>query len=37
MPVFGLNLLFVLLFAGSALLFRHAGDKPGAAGVQTPA
>ena len=28
MPVFGLNSVFVLLFVGSALLFRHAGGKP---------
>jgi len=26
-PVFGLNFCFVLLFAGSSLLFRHAGTK----------
>ena len=35
-PVFGLNFCFVLLFAGSALLFRHAGTKSGGAGVATP-
>ena len=34
-PVFGLNFFFVLLFAGSALLFRHAGSKPGGGVVQT--
>jgi hypothetical protein len=26
--VFGLNFVFVLLFAGAALLFRYAGTKP---------
>jgi hypothetical protein len=35
-PVFGLNFVFVLLFAGSALLFQHAG-QPGGTGVPTPA
>jgi hypothetical protein len=35
--VFGLNFFFVLLFAGSALLFRHAATDSGEAGVQTPA
>jgi hypothetical protein len=35
--VFGLNFGFVLLFAGSAFLFRHAGTKSGGAGVPTPA
>ena len=29
-PVFGLNFIFVLLFAASGLLFRHAAGKPGA-------
>lgn len=32
--VFALNLGFVVLFAGSALLFRHAGRMPGGAGGQ---
>ena len=32
--VFGLNFFFVLLFAGSALLFRHAGSKPGGEALQ---
>jgi hypothetical protein len=35
--VFVLNFCFVLLFAGSALLFRHAGTASGGAGVPTPA
>ena len=35
--VFGLNFFFVLLFTGSALLFRHAGDNPGGGRVQSPA
>ena len=35
--VFALNFFFVLLFAGSALLFRHAGTKSGGAGAQMPA
>jgi hypothetical protein len=26
-PVFGLNAVFAMLFAGSAMLFRHAGDE----------
>jgi hypothetical protein len=37
MPVFALNFCFVLLFAGSALLFWHAGTKPGGTQLQTPA
>lgn len=36
-PVFGLNFGFVVMFAGSALLFRHAGSKSGGARVPTPA
>src|SRR6185503_16154819 len=36
-PVFGLNFCFVLLFAGSAILFRLAGTNSGGAGVQAPA
>lgn len=32
-PVFGLNFFFVLMFATSALLFRHAGTPPGGAGL----
>ena len=35
-PVFGLNALFALLFAGSALLFRHAAHPPLSPGM-TPA
>jgi hypothetical protein len=35
--VFGLNFGFVLMFAGSALLFRHAAANSGAAGTPTPA
>jgi len=35
--VFGLNFFFVLLFAGSALLFRHAGRRPDRADTPTPA
>jgi hypothetical protein len=30
LPVFGLNACFVMLFVGSALLFRHAARQPGA-------
>jgi hypothetical protein len=35
--VFGLNFVFVLLFAGAALLFRHAGTASGGSRVQMPA
>lgn len=35
--VFGLNFFFVLLFAGSALLFRAAAGKSGGTGVQIAA
>jgi hypothetical protein len=35
--VFGLNFGFVLMFAGSALLFRHAATNSGRADVPTPA
>jgi hypothetical protein len=31
--VFGLNSAFVLLFAGSAVLFRRAGTKPTGSGL----
>jgi len=34
--VFALNFGFVLMFAGSALLFRHAGTKSGGAGMPMP-
>jgi hypothetical protein len=37
MQVFALNFCFVLLFAGAALLFRHAGSESGGARVATPA
>ena len=33
--VFGLNFFFVLMFAGSAILFRHAGSTPSGGGAQT--
>lgn len=35
--VFGLNFFFVLLFAGSGLLFRHAAQTPERAGVEMTA
>lgn len=35
--VFGLNFIFVLMFAGSALLFRQAGRKRGGIGAQAAA
>ncbi len=33
--VFGLNFIFVLLFAGSALLFQYAGNRPDRMGLPT--
>jgi hypothetical protein len=36
-PVLGLNFCFVLLFAGSALLFRQAGNQPGGVGRRVAA
>lgn len=35
--VVGFNFVFVLLFAGSAILFQHAGSKPDGGNLQAPA